>query len=194
VETRYRTNGAPAPSCPPTADPPVDGTAPDVQLLAWPADAARVAELRLAARPRLLVVEPGAAPPTSADLLEDWVRSPADPDELAIRRATLADRARRRRPAPVATLDDDGILRFAGAWLALPPLEVRLLAPLLARAGGVVRRGDLVRAAWPDGPPGDPRALDVRVKVLRRRLAPLGLGVHTVAQRGYLLEVPVGYP
>jgi DNA-binding response OmpR family regulator len=162
-----------------------------VALLAWPADADHRDRLAALGRPRLLVVDPTAAPPSSADLLEDWVRSPADPEELAFRRATLAERARRRaRPAVLPVLDADDILRLGDEWLALPPLEARIVGRLLATPGAVVRRADLVAAAWPDGPPTDPRALDVRVKVLRKRLAAFGLRIHTVAQRGHLLEVP----
>ena len=185
MDTDFRTTGAHAPPCPP----PVDHL--DVALLAWPADADQRDHLAALGRPRLLVVDPTSAPPASADLLEDWVRSPADPEELAFRRATLAERARRRSgPVVLPVLDDDGILRLGEDWLALSPLETRIVGRLLRDAGAVVRRDELAAAAWPDGPPSDPRALDVRVKVLRKRLALLGLRIHTVAQRGHLLEVP----
>lgn len=187
MDTEARAGGAIAPP----RTPMTDDVDLDVVLLAWPADAERRDHLAAVGRPRLLLVGPSAAPPTSADLLEDWVRSPADPDELAFRRATLAERARRlARPAAAPVLDDDGILRVGEAWSALPPLESRIVACLLRRAGAVVHRDDVVAAAWPGGAPNDPRALDVRIKVLRRRLAPLGLRIHTVAQRGHLLELP----
>lgn len=182
MDTPIGTVGAGAPPCPDD---------PTVVLLAWPSEADRRDQLAALGRPRLLVVDADAPPPGSADLLEDWVRSPADPHELALRRATLAERARRRsRPVALPTLDPDGILRSGDEWLALSPIESRLFGQLLERAGSVVHRADLADAAWPDGAPGDPRALDVRVKVLRRRLAPLGLRLHTVATKGYLLEVP----
>lgn len=179
--THVTTAGASAPAVPDHLS---------VAVLAWPADVAVRDQLAAAGRPRLLVVEPTAAPPTSADLLEDWVRSPADPEEVAFRRSTLLARARRRAQASAGPhLDADGVLHLDGAWLALSPLEARLVGCLLASPGAVARRNDLVAATWPDGPPSDPRALDVRVKVVRKRLAELGLRIHTVATKGYLLEV-----
>jgi DNA-binding winged helix-turn-helix (wHTH) protein len=53
--------------------------------------------------------------------------------------------------------------------------------------GLVVHRDALAAAGWPDGAPGR-NALDVHVLRLRRRLAPVGLGIRTVRSRGYLLE------
>jgi two-component system response regulator MprA len=80
-------------------------------------------------------------------------------------------------------------VRTAHGWVALPPIEQRLLARLADDAGCVVRRAALEAATWPDGRPAHPRALDGVVKRLRRRLRPLGLAIHTVAGRGLLLEV-----
>jgi two-component system, OmpR family, response regulator len=87
----------------------------------------------------------------------------------------------------VPELDNDGVLRFNGAWVSLPPVEARLTEALLGRYGAVVSRDALSRAGWPGGAPGR-NALDVHVLRLRRRLSPLGLSISTVRSRGYLIE------
>lgn len=158
----------------------------DVVLVRWPSDELTRARLREEGVPRLLLVEGGAPPPSVADELEDWIRVPADEVDLHARVDAL-ERRTRARVVDVPTLDDDGVLRFAGAWVPLPPVEARLTAALLDRAGTVVSRDSLGRAGWPDGPPGR-NALDVHVLRLRRRLGPLGLAIRTVRSRGYLLE------
>ena len=61
-----------------------------VALVAWPREAARAQRLADAATPRLLLVEPGAAPPPPSDELQDWVRLPADEHEVALRARRLA--------------------------------------------------------------------------------------------------------
>jgi len=132
-------------------------------------------------------VEEGA-PPEVLDCLEDWVRVPTDEAELSARRGALAQRARAHVLGPAPSLDESGILRVGEAWVALPPVEVRLTACLLERRGAVVSRAALVQAGWPGGSSGR-NTLDVHVLRLRRRLGPVGLCVRTVRSRGYLLEL-----
>lgn len=173
----------------PTSDPPDDHLdGPHVALVAWPRDEALRRRLAAARAPRLLLIDAGSAPPTITDELEDWVREPLDPDELAVRIATLVERARGTTPRAVPVmLDADGVLHAKEVWVALAPLEARVLAIMLERPGAVCHRADLVRAAWPDGFPADARALDGVVMRLRRRVAPLGVRIHTVARQGFLL-------
>jgi len=158
----------------------------DVVLVRWPSDDAIRARLRAERVPRLLLVEGGSAPPAIVDDLEDWIRLPADEVDLHARVEAL-ERRSRPRPAEAPSLDDDGVLRYAGGWVPLPPVEARITAALLERAGAVVSRDALGRAGWPDGAPGR-NALDVHVLRLRRRVGPLGLAIRTVRSRGYLLE------
>jgi DNA-binding response OmpR family regulator len=157
----------------------------DVALVRWPDDRDRLAALRAAAAPRLLLVAPGAAPPVVVDALEDWVRLPADDAELAARLATL--RARGGAGTPVPHLDGDGLLHYRSRWVALSPVEQALAAALTERFGAVVGRDALSRRAWADGTPTR-NALDVHVLRFRRRIAPLGLELRTVRARGYLLQ------
>lgn len=167
---------------------PLGREADDIAVLRWPAEADRRAELAVAGRPRLLVLDGDDAPPLVWDDLEDWVRAPADPVEVRTRLATLAQRAAAPAAAPHPTVDADGIVRWSGDWVAVPPIEARLLAALLDRPGEVVHRADLVAAAWPDGVASE-RTLDGRIKHLRRRLAPLRLAIRTVRGVGFLLDV-----
>jgi DNA-binding response OmpR family regulator len=135
--------------------------------------------------PRLLLVDVEAAPPV-VDLDEDWVRLPADDRDIAARVASLT-----RRVEPVSNgipeLDDDGVLRLGGRWVALPPVEARLASAMLDRIGTVVSREALARAGWSETWPGR-NALDVHILRLRRRLDAVGLAIRTVRSRGYLLE------
>jgi DNA-binding response OmpR family regulator len=168
----------------------------DVTMLRWPEEAARRTRISEAGAPRLLLVAVGEEPPTVADCLEDWIRVPASEDEVRARVDALAVRSQAHAPdvtnghAPASTgpeLDDFGVLRVNGTWVALPPLEARLAEALLERLGAVTSRELLVRAGWPAGAPGR-NALDVHVLRLRRRLTPVGLAIRTVRSRGYLME------
>lgn len=158
----------------------------DVALLRWPDEAGRRSELAARQAPRLLLVPDEAVPPAAPDCLEDWIRVPAAELEVRLRVGALAARAERHeQTAP--SLDVDGVLRFDGAWVPLPPVEARLTGALLQRFGGVVSRESLAKAGWPDGAPGR-NALDVHMLRLRRRIGPLTLAIRTVRSRGYLLE------
>jgi hypothetical protein len=160
----------------------------DVALIRWPSERLRRERLRAAAAPRLLLVELGSAPPTDGDLLEDWLRIPADEVDLQLRVAGIEARARSLAGAVAAPeLDGDGVLRVGPAWVSLPPVEARLTSALLDRLGLVVSREALARAGWPEGAPGR-NALDVHVLRLRRRLGAVSLAIKTVRSRGYVLE------
>jgi hypothetical protein len=158
----------------------------DVVLVRWPGEAVRRAQLTLRQLPRLLLLEDNAVPPQPADCLEDWIRVPATEIDVRSRCSALAARADQHVSAS-PTLDDDGVLRYSGVWVPLPPVEARLTDALLQRFGAVVSRDSLARAGWPEGAPGR-NALDVHVLRLRRRIQSLGLVIRTVRSRGYLLE------
>ncbi len=166
----------------------------DVTLLRWPEEEGRRTRISREGAPRLLLVPDGEEPPAVGDCLEDWIRVPADEEEVRARvdalslrtLAHLADGSRHPEPA-APVLDDFGVLRVNGSWVALPPLEARLAETLLARMGTVTSRELLIRAGWPTAPPGR-NALDVHVLRLRRRLQPVGLAIRTVRSRGYLME------
>lgn len=179
-------------------------------MLQWPDEKARRSLISEAGEPRLLLVPDGEEPPTVVDCLEDWIRVPATENEVRARVDALTVRGQAHLPNATTNgaspthgddhpnangnrngttpfVDDYGVLRVNGAWVALPPLEARLTEALIERLGLVTSREQLLRAGWPAGAPGR-NALDVHVLRLRRRLQPVGLAIRTVRSRGYLLE------
>ncbi|HEX5095474.1 MAG TPA: winged helix-turn-helix domain-containing protein [Acidimicrobiia bacterium] len=160
-------------------------TVDDVVTLQWPEDRVRLDELAAHDMPRLLLVAPGAEPPEHRDERSDWMRLPAEGSEVRAR----VDALRRRLEHPGEPyLDSFGVLHRGERWVSLPPIEERIADLLVVRAGRVVGRRTLARAAWPEGVPND-RAMDSRMMLLRRRVAPLGLRIHTVRRQGFLLEI-----
>ena len=160
----------------------------NVEVVRWPTDAQRLAELRELRVPRLLVVTNGSGDhelPLPVDCLEDWVTSEAPEWEVDARRLALELRSGQHGVRPV--LDDDGLLHHRDAWVSLSPVEQSLAGVLLERFGAVVTREMLADRAWPTGVPTR-NALDVHVLRLRRRIAPIGLEIRTVRSRGYLMQ------
>ena len=160
-----------------------------VELVQWPSEAVRLAELREQTVPRLVSVAAGSEPPLVPDCLEDWVAAGASEWEVDARRRALEVRASHHAVRPM--LDDGGLLRHRDAWVSLSPVEQSLASVMLDRFGGVVPRDMLADRAWPDGLPTR-NALDVHVLRLRRRIAPLGLEIRTVRSRGYILQAGNG--
>jgi two-component system response regulator MprA len=72
----------------------------------------------------------------------------------------------------------------------LTPTEFRLLAALAARPGEVVRRRELVAAAWPDGAIVHDNTLDTYIARLRRKLRALESPeqIDTARRVGYVLR------
>jgi two-component system OmpR family response regulator len=155
----------------------------DVVLVRWPGEDGRRQRLENDRIPRLLLVDPDAEPPLVHDDLEDWIRMPADQRDVRAR----VDALMRRGAMALPAVDGDGVVRFNGVWVAVPPLEARILGPMVERFETVVTRDAVTRAAWPDGAPGR-NALDVHILRLRRRLETVGLAIRTIRSRGFLLE------
>ncbi|MFD9795227.1 winged helix-turn-helix domain-containing protein [Streptomyces sp. NPDC059070] len=170
--------GRPGPTVPGRAAP---GT---VRVLRWPEQAAQLEQCRADGVPRLLLVAPATPPPRCVDQLEDWIRTPADPQDLHARQAALQVRAAPRDPV----LDHHGILHFGDQSLPLAPGEAALVRLLLAAYRGIVSREDLTAQMWPAAENLRRNALDVRILRVRRRLAPLGLVIKTVWGNGYMLD------
>jgi DNA-binding winged helix-turn-helix (wHTH) protein len=163
----------------------------NVEMLRWPSDQRRLAELREQRVPRLLVVAEEHDPPLLSDCLEDWVAVVAPEREVDARKRALMLRAEQHGTRPL--LDGDGLLHHHDVWVSLSPVEQALAAAFLDRFGAVVTRETLSDRAWPAGAPTR-NALDVHVLRLRRRIAPLGLEIRTVRSRGYLMQSAENVP
>lgn len=90
--------------------------------------------------------------------------------QAMLRRASVPPRA---APAGIHLDPAQHALTARGLRRALTPTEFRLLAALMAANGAVVRRRDLVRAAWPHEAIVADNTLDQYVARLRRKLSEL---------------------
>ena len=121
----------------------------------------------------------------------DYVVKPFSVPELLARIGALA-----RRTIPTERIDGLhlDLHRFAlcngDEARQLTPTEFRLAAELLAHTGLLVRRSDLVDAAWVPGAHVNGNTLDTYLHRLRRHLTELGSDatIHTVRGVGYILR------
>jgi two-component system, OmpR family, response regulator len=84
-------------------------------------------------------------------------------------------------------VDDFGVLRHRGKWLSLTPTEESIMRFLIEHLGGPVARSQVAAVTWPRGG-RDHHAINVHIHRLRPRLVELGLVIHTLRGRGFLLE------
>ena len=89
------------------------------------------------------------------------------------------------RPGPL--IDEFGVLRHDGQWLSLTPVQESIMRCLVGRFGQPVAPREIAAAVWPEGSP-DLHAINVHLHRLRPKLKELGLTVHTLRGRGFLLE------
>ena len=155
-----------------------------VVVVHWPEESARAVELARIGTPRLFLVAAEAEPPAVADHLCAWVRLPAHERDVQACIVELRGRASVARPI----LGDHGLLWRGKCWVALSPIEARLTAAFVARPGRVLSRARLEMLGWPEGTPND-RSVDARIKAIRRRIAPIGMRIHTVRGQGYIAEI-----
>lgn len=157
---------------------------PTVVLRRWPADAGQRNDLLSEGLGCLWVLDVDGPVPNFGPQ-EDWVRIDTDERDVGVRIGRLTARVE-QDPAWADLRVVDGIVRFGGHRATLSELEANLLDLLGRSPGRVVPRSELLAAAWP-GTARPNRALTDRIGSLRRRIAPLGLTIHTVRGRGYLL-------
>jgi DNA-binding response OmpR family regulator len=118
---------------------------------------------------------------------DDYLTKPFHFDELVARLRALLRRSGADPVTTVGPLRLDPTTHAAGAGaleVALTPTEYRVLAALAARPGVVLRRRDLVRAAWPEGAIVHDNTLDQYVARLRRKLRALDLELQISTTHG----------
>ena len=118
---------------------------------------------------------------------DDYLTKPFHFDELVARLRALLRRSGADPGTTVGPLRLDPTTHAAGAGgleVALTPTEYRVLAALAARPGVVLRRRDLVRAAWPEGAIVHDNTLDQYVARLRRKLRALDLELQISTTHG----------
>ncbi len=154
-----------------------------VVVLSWPRDAQRREDLADSDQAVLLLVDEDVPAPRCGPR-EDWVREPADPEEIRARRVSLLART----SCAACPRIDDGLLLFRGGWAAVPPAQVAMAELLVERFGQVARREELTEAAGATGASQHDDAVKAAMGRLGKRLAPLGLELESIRGRGYLLQ------
>jgi two-component system, OmpR family, response regulator len=118
---------------------------------------------------------------------DDYLTKPFALAELLVRvQALLRRSAATAEPASSGLRLDPAAhaVRHGDRSEALTPTEFRLLAALAARPGDVLRRRELVAAAWPDGAIVHANTLDAYVGRLRRKLHAVESPQEIVTARG----------
>ncbi|MFD7836120.1 response regulator transcription factor [Streptomyces sp. NPDC059761] len=108
---------------------------------------------------------------------DDYLAKPFHLAELAARLRAAVKRSRPTAPVAGGEVVLDAVRHTCtvrGVPLSLTPTEFRILAALLAAAGDLVPRRDLVRAGWPEGAQVSDNTLDQYLTRLRRRLREAG--------------------
>jgi DNA-binding response OmpR family regulator len=88
-------------------------------------------------------------------------------------------------------LDEFGLLRVDDRWVALSPIQERLMRQFLAEPGAPIARADIAEEIGVAGGSRS-RTIDSHILRLRTRIQPLGLTIHTIRGRGFLLAAPQG--
>jgi two-component system phosphate regulon response regulator PhoB len=130
---------------------------------------------------------------------DDYITKPFSARELVLRvRAVLRRRAGatpgERPPRAIGPIEVDVEAHrayVAGEELTLTALEFRLLTTLMARAGRVQSREELLTTVWEVSSELETRTVDTHVKRLREKLGPARDLLETVRGVGYRLVDPV---
>jgi two-component system, OmpR family, response regulator len=121
---------------------------------------------------------------------DDYMVKPFALAELVVRVHALLRRSSDAANGPAP--DGDGLrldpavhaVRAGERSVALTPTEFRLFAALAGKPRAVVRRHELVSAAWPDGAIVHDNTLDTYIARLRRKLEQLDHGERIATVRG----------
>lgn len=118
----------------------------DICVLHWPDQAEEANRMARLGTPRLLLVEPGVAPPTETSCLVDWQRLPADDQDVHARLTALVERASRHPTAPI--IDEDGGITHRGTTVFLSRVDEQIAKTLIERLGHPVPAEELISRVW----------------------------------------------
>jgi two-component system OmpR family response regulator len=108
---------------------------------------------------------------------DDYVTKPFELAELLARVNALSRRNIAEAGADAGQVQlDPGThaMRLGDATVPLTPTEFRIFATLAASRNSVIRRSELIAAAWPDGAIVHENTLDAYIARLRRKLIDVG--------------------
>lgn len=84
-------------------------------------------------------------------------------------------------------LDEHGLLRLDGRWVAISDAQLPVMRLLLDRFGRVVTIDTLMAAVASVGGTASKTSVFSLVRRLKRKVTELGLRIHTVRGRGFML-------
>lgn len=166
----------------PTERPPT----PAVAVLRWPAQDEERRRLAALGRPRVLVTAAGVTPPSLLDDREVWLEDGCAASRLIDAMAELGRDAVAAPGRPL--LDEDGLLRHGGRWVAVPDSQLGVVELLVRNFRRLTPYED-VRAAYPrrGGRQVGRDALHGLVTRLDTRVRTVGLRLDIVRRRGMVL-------
>ena len=125
---------------------------------------------------------------------DDYLGKPFNPRELVARARALIRRYQKlqHNPEPNRTLvcgkfsvDNIGhSALYEDKPIDLTPIEFKLLETLISNSGSVLSRSSLLEKVWGTGYASDERLVDVHIRNLRKKLAPLDDLNHVQSVRG----------
>lgn len=119
----------------------------------------------------------------------DVQRPQEDLDRLLVALGLDGEIDARGRGADVPSLDEDGLLRHRGRWVAISDAQIPVVRLLLDRFGRLVRDGDLLDAYLDAGGNGSRASMRSLVHRVGRRVGEIGLELRAVRGRGVVLDV-----
>jgi DNA-binding response OmpR family regulator len=120
---------------------------------------------------------------------DDYLTKPFEMEELLARTRALLRRSQPWSPTEVTFADlrvlpQDGSMSVGNSTMTLSPAELQIILTLAQHEGRVVRRSTLETAAWGLSSAVTPKALDVAIHRLRRKLVSLGTRVSITSAKG----------
>ncbi len=92
------------------------------------------------------------------------------------------------------SLDEDGLLRHGGRWVAITDAQLPVMRLLISRLGRLVRDSDLLAAYQEAGGLGDRESMRSLVHRVAMRVEQVGLELRAVRGRGVVLDIRALHP